>query len=169
MGKHRQLFIITDRLQLVTGEKDGIAIRDVDTVCSPENAADVYTETVAELQAAERFPCPERVLRQFKIGDMNVPIYQMIRKKRFSFSLDLCPDVAAPKIFDEQPFQCDATFFEPAGEKHQDQYAYGHGYHQCILEPCKIIADVEDETDGNNNAGKNRSCQRQPVDAPARP
>ena len=114
----------------------------------------MYAETVAQLQTAQRPAGPERIVRQFKIGDVDVTVYQMVGKERLLLPLQLCLDVAAAKILDKQTFQRNASLLEAARKNHQNKYTYGDGNHQRILKPCKIIADVENETEGNDDTGK---------------
>ena len=60
----------------------------------------MYAETVAQLQTAQRPAGPERIVRQFKIGDVDVTVYQMVGKERLLLPLQLRLDVAFPDCED---------------------------------------------------------------------
>ena len=72
-----QLRVAADNLQLVAGEHDVAAARNIDAAVSAQNAAHVYAKAVAKAQVGKAETCPRRVLRNLNLGDMNIAVEQV--------------------------------------------------------------------------------------------
>ncbi len=68
-----QLVVVADYLQFVAREDDHVAVRDVQAVGTAVNAAQVNTETLAQMQLSQRFASPTAIFRHFKFADVDIP------------------------------------------------------------------------------------------------
>ncbi len=72
-----QLVVVADYLQFVAREDDHVAVRDVQAVGTAVNAAQVDTETLAQMKFSQRFACPTAVFRHFKFADVDIPVQEL--------------------------------------------------------------------------------------------
>ncbi len=72
-----QLLVAANDLQVVAGEDDGIAGRNVDASLAAQDAADVYAKAVSEAQGTQCLARPARVFGYLEVGDVDVTAQEM--------------------------------------------------------------------------------------------
>ena len=164
-----QLVVASNHLERVSRKDAVVAVGYVEPPSGSQDAAHVDAVFLAQVELAKRHSRPLRVCGNLEVGNVDVAVEQTAFVEWAFVAMHLGFNVARPQVQDEEPFQLDAAMLNPPREDDCHQGHNADGDDDGTTKVGKVMADVEDESHGNDHANEDGEDERQVVDVALAP